>query len=249
MMAKYPLQHGPYRAPAVQPGDLIDCVRYEGPVCVGGFTRAPIPWPLVEDCGRPQLVLTGDLLRALAQEQTKAVAWWWGVSDQTVRNWRTLLGIEPGPPGNRPWQEGELALVRDATLTAAEVAARTGRTPDAVYLQRGKAGVQGRKAKAFPWTEAHDARIRERYHTARAALLAEIGCSDKLLRERARQLGLALRPHRMVLPPRPWLPEDDAELAGMAQLTARAAAERLGRTASAVTQRRIALRARAGGGS
>jgi len=43
---------------------------------------------------RRQLIVFGDLERAIRTESALAVAHWWGVTDTTVTNWRCSLGVE-----------------------------------------------------------------------------------------------------------------------------------------------------------
>jgi hypothetical protein len=66
-----------------------------GEVIITGLTNAPIPWPIAK---RPKeraraLVIYGDLLAALKRESATAVAYWWGVTPQTITKWRKDLGI------------------------------------------------------------------------------------------------------------------------------------------------------------
>lgn len=86
------LLYGPYAAPSVQVGAALHCQRY-GQVVVGGYTSAPIPWPRVRKRGKAQLVLCGDLVRAVRMESELAVAHWWCVGLTTVWAWRKALGV------------------------------------------------------------------------------------------------------------------------------------------------------------
>lgn len=88
------LLYGPYSPPAgVKRGSWLTC-EYRGLVQVGGWSGGPIPWPKKMKSGRPSLILYGDLVSAVKKESEIAVAYWWGVSVNTVWQWRKLLGVD-----------------------------------------------------------------------------------------------------------------------------------------------------------
>jgi hypothetical protein len=79
---------------------LRDSAR--GRVKVAGTTDAPIPWPYsAARGGKRQLVLCGDLARAVRTESAEAVAYHWGITRWTVRDWRRALGVGRATEGTR----------------------------------------------------------------------------------------------------------------------------------------------------
>jgi hypothetical protein len=89
------LPFGPYSAPPVRPGQLVQC-DIRGEVEVVGMSAGPIPWPIGRNLPRGRqrfLILTGDLIEAVKRESAAAVCHWWGVGEQTVWRWRKALGV------------------------------------------------------------------------------------------------------------------------------------------------------------
>lgn len=93
MTAAPALIGGPYAAPDAAPGDTLYCEYAYEDVVVGGLTDAAIPWPRRRKSGKPSLILTGDLIRAVQIESELAIAQHWGVGVVTVWKWRKALGI------------------------------------------------------------------------------------------------------------------------------------------------------------
>jgi hypothetical protein len=92
---------GPYRAPRCKPGRPLDC-RIRGELLVSGLTDAPVPWPYhAGPAGWPQLLVCGDLVKAIEGESALAVAHHWGVSRATVTRWRAALGVGRATAGTR----------------------------------------------------------------------------------------------------------------------------------------------------
>ena len=95
------LLFGPYRTPRCKIGGTLRCTM-RGQVIVAGLTDAPISWPYVPNRGGngyPPLILCGDLVKAVRQESETAVAYWWGVTVQTVWKWRKALNVESQTEG------------------------------------------------------------------------------------------------------------------------------------------------------
>ncbi|MEN5117489.1 hypothetical protein ABE488_09170 [Luteimonas sp. TWI662] len=84
---------GPYQPPACHVGDWLDD-EIEGRTEVGGWTDAPLPWPRRRKAGRPSLILTAELARAVRTESVAAVCHWWGVGATKVWQWRKALGVD-----------------------------------------------------------------------------------------------------------------------------------------------------------
>jgi hypothetical protein len=154
------LLFGPYRAPPLKRGDrAFDLVR-DYAVAVIGWSDAPIPWPRCVRLEPPRrgrgLLVDDELARAIRHESALAVAHWWGAHLSTVLHWRKALGVTRtnsegsrrlvlrnieatlesrfGEDATAVWSPGEVALV--GTLPDAEVARRTGRSPEAVAKKR-----------------------------------------------------------------------------------------------------------------
>jgi hypothetical protein len=100
------LRFGPYVLPSgYSIGDEMECKRC-GRVTIRCLSDAPIPWFSSLAAGRLRLVLSGDLIQAVRTESAGAIAHHWGVSRETVRLWRRLLGVERMTLGTTGvWQE------------------------------------------------------------------------------------------------------------------------------------------------
>lgn len=106
---RFKLLFGPYRTPRFQFGDLAFC-NVRGQVKIVGLTDARIPWPKGRTGKRSRaIVLYGVLAQAVRRESAQAVAYWWGVGQDTVCKWRKALGV---PAVN----EGTQRLKRDHAL-------------------------------------------------------------------------------------------------------------------------------------
>ena len=87
---------GPYRMPPCEVGSSLVCL-IRGRRTVAGITDAPIQWPWSwqdQGGGQRQLVVCGDLVRAVRTETTLAVAWHFGVGRKRVTSWRRQLGVD-----------------------------------------------------------------------------------------------------------------------------------------------------------
>ena len=88
---------GEYQTPAFQVGNVVECA-VRGSVKIVGVTAGRIPWPTAKRItGRknatPAIVLYDCLVNAVQQESNRAICYWWGVTGQTVSQWRKALGI------------------------------------------------------------------------------------------------------------------------------------------------------------
>jgi hypothetical protein len=89
---RYQLHFGPYRTPAYTYGKLgVDEAR--GRVWIVGTSGGRIPWPVGQSGRNRSLIIYRGLGKAIRREAILAVAYWWGVTPQTVTKWRRLLGI------------------------------------------------------------------------------------------------------------------------------------------------------------
>jgi hypothetical protein len=108
-----------------------------GTVKVGGWSTAPIPWPLAAGSGG--FIFCGDLLKAIRQESVIAVAHWFGVSRHTVTQWRGQLEVPRSTPGTRKLLR-TIALERYTPAWSRKMIALA-RTPQArAKLSRAKKG-------------------------------------------------------------------------------------------------------------
>lgn len=136
---------GPYTAPAVRAGDWIDD-EIDGRIEVGGWTSAPIPWPRRKKNGRPSLILTAELARAVRTESVEAICHWWGVGATKVWMWRQALGVGRITAGTRK-------LLQEHTGVPPDAAAR-GRAKAASPESREKIAQSQRGRPAPPQTRA-----------------------------------------------------------------------------------------------
>ncbi len=135
----------PYRAPAGRPGDWLDD-EIDGRLEVGGWTSAPIPWPRRKKNGRPSLILTDELARAVRTESVEAICHWWGVGATKVWMWRQALGVGRVTAGTRK-------LLQENTGVPPEAAAR-GREKAASPESRAKIAQSKRGKPMHPRTRA-----------------------------------------------------------------------------------------------
>ena len=108
------LVDGPYTPPFVPIGARLKC-ELRGELEVDGYTNALIPWPVTKG-HRKQLILCGDLLRALKTESVAAVAFHFGISHALVSELRQRFGVERYTAGSMRlfWRNIERARTADA---------------------------------------------------------------------------------------------------------------------------------------
>jgi hypothetical protein len=122
---RFRLRFGPYRTPRFRYGAAVDDLRF-GRVRIAGISEARIAWPYRKKGMPKTLILYGDLAKAVRRESNQAVAFWWGVTPQTVTAWRKALGVRPTTAGtselrsahfHEPWakraQKKAVAKARD----------------------------------------------------------------------------------------------------------------------------------------
>jgi hypothetical protein len=137
------LLFGPYRPPRFRYGSRVMC-ELRGQVELVGLREAPIPWPVGRRVGARRssrgLVLYAGLARAVRLEAPLAVAYWWGVTAQTVTVWRKALAVGPTTSGTsvlrarvmlgehgRRMRESGVAKARDPERCEKIAAAKRGR--------------------------------------------------------------------------------------------------------------------------
>jgi hypothetical protein len=98
---RFKLLYGPYVAPRCSLGDKLLCEYRGQEVTVIGMTDALIPWPRTRRSTNASPILCGDLIRAVRTESAMAVAHHWGVSQNTVWQWRRALDVPAMTNGSR----------------------------------------------------------------------------------------------------------------------------------------------------
>lgn len=115
------LRFGPYRMRKKAVGDSVRCLYRQRKVVVTAISDAPIPWPRTGNGAASGLIVCDDLERAITKESQAAVMHHWGVSDQTVTNWRRALGVSRMNPGSAEvhrevfagrWSDAQIELGR-----------------------------------------------------------------------------------------------------------------------------------------
>src|SRR5579871_4825707 len=212
---RYKLLHGPYRMPRCRVGSRLRCeVRAEVIVC--GISDAPIPWPPPRGKrGRRFLIVCGGLAKAVRTESEIAVAYWWGVTPQTVWRWRKALGVPRTNEGSsRLWRDHFDERIGEVQPLAAAKATDPRRRAKLATARRGKP------------QPAH----------VRAAIAR--ANRERVVSEQTRRKMSAAHRRRGTRPPKagsPWTAEEDALIP---ELPAAEVALRTGRTLRAVYDRR-----------
>lgn len=105
---------GPYAPPLVPIGRWLKC-ELRGELQVSGYTNALIPWPAATGHHK-QLIVCGDLVRALKTESVLAVAFHFAISRGLVSEYRSRLNIERFTAGSQRlfWRSVNLARTPEA---------------------------------------------------------------------------------------------------------------------------------------
>jgi hypothetical protein len=209
-------------------GRVLTCEARDCDVIVTGYSDARIPWPKGRQRGSPSsgLVLYGALAEAVRREANQAVAYWFGVSDQTVSKWRKALGVDTTNVGTH-----RLRVGYGAEEWFAEV---------------------GAKGRATPWTDERRRKMSEQFkgkpvapHVAAAIRKAQrkrLGSKHTPeTRAKMRAAATARLARGLVPNGRAWTEAED-EL--VLTLPTDEAARRAGRSVTAVYKRRRKLRPR-----
>jgi hypothetical protein len=193
--------------------------RVQGRVEIVGMTDAPICWPIGQRGRAKALVVYKDLVRAVRRESELAVAHWWGITAQTVWKWRRALSVDPTTKGTS-------RLRHDYALEPPITAAREKAQAKATDSDRRAKIAAARRGKPRP------------AHVIEAMCRGRLG---KPHSEEARRKMSAAQRARGTRPPkagRPWTAEEDE---AVRTLPAAEAAQRTGRSLSAVYSRRSDL--------
>jgi hypothetical protein len=103
------LRHGPYRPLRAKIGDVLTCSVWGCRVRVDGISSGPIPWPFTQQRrvgshrGPKHLIVTGELERAIRQEEGVAVSHHWGTNIATVWTSQKALGVRGLMAGRRQY--------------------------------------------------------------------------------------------------------------------------------------------------
>ena len=110
------LMHGPYQRPTVRIGGNATCLL-RGDVHITSWSHSPMRWPRclpIGKRGKPTLLVTEELARAIRSESAAAVCWWWGVGVKQIWIWRKSLGV------SRTNNEGSRRLMHAASQKGAD---------------------------------------------------------------------------------------------------------------------------------
>jgi len=170
---RFRLRFSPYRTPLFRNGARVNDLRV-GRVRIAGISDARIPWPYRKKGMPKTLILYGDLAKAVRRESNQAVAFWWGVTPQTVTVWRKALDVPPTTAGtsklrsahfHEPWakraQQKAWAKARDPERRAKIAAARRGEPRPAHVLEAMRKANLGKRHSAESrqkMSEAHKRR-------------------------------------------------------------------------------------------
>jgi len=215
-MLRHRLHFGPYATPRFRIGQRVVDLR-RGTVRIVGLSDGPIQWPIAAGPGGLSLVLYRGLARAVRRESNAAVAYWFGVTGQTVTKWRRALGVRH-PEGDRCLQaangkrnrNGLVAMwakAKDPTRCAKIAAARRGKPRPPHVIEALRMANLGRKLPA--------------------AQRAKMSAAHKRRRTRPPAAGKPFTAHEL------WL---------IQRLPPAEAAKRTGRTLTAIYSQRSRLR-------
>lgn len=152
---------GPYEPPWVPMGGWLKC-ELRGDLRVGGYTNALIPWPTAEGHAR-QLILCGDLVKALKTESRPAVSFHFGISRQIVSEYRRRLEIERLNPGSMRLFWRTVDLARTAEARAKMSRQREGRKDLMPPGDRERLRAIQRRPKSEAWKQRMSERWKRRH--------------------------------------------------------------------------------------
>jgi hypothetical protein len=101
---------GPYNAPAVRVGDELQCQIF-GLQVVKGW-HGPKQWPQARASGRPRLIVSEELMRAILQETPETVSVHWGVHTSTVKKWRQRISVDRPSTASTEFRSARMRYLR-----------------------------------------------------------------------------------------------------------------------------------------
>ncbi|MBW3597738.1 MAG: hypothetical protein KY475_10740 [Planctomycetes bacterium] len=218
------LHFGPYKTPRFRYGSIVeDALR--GDVRIVGLTDGRIPWPvgvrLDGGSAKAGIVLYRGLAKAVQKESNQAVAYWWGVTGQTVTRWRHALEVQPTTAGTSRLRAG---IAREAG--GIEKAQAKSRNPGLDAARRAKIAA-AKRGKPRP-AHVHEA-------------LRKANLGKRLSESTRRRMS---ETHRVRGTRPSWIgePWTEQELELVRTLPAPEVVRRTGRTLSAVYSQRSKLR-------
>jgi hypothetical protein len=225
MIDRFKLLFGPYKAPPLRFGDVVQC-EARGEVVVVGLSNGRIPWPVGRRKGTSARgpVLFADLARAVRHESNQAVCHWWGVTPQTVTKWRKALDIGATTEGTSRLRR-EIAETVPAIVAGLSKAQEQARDQDRDSIRREKIAA-ARAGKPRPRSIIQAMRKGRTGKPHDAAARQRMSESQRRRGTRPPAAGPA------------WTPEEDGLLR---ELPAIEVARRTGRTLGAVYKRRSSL--------
>ena len=145
---RFKLHFGPYKQPKYNYDDIVECAVL-GDVKIIRQSDARIPWPVGYPVGtgrrgRGNIVVFGDLKRAVETESNQAISYWWGISVATVSKWRKLLNVARKNDGTQNLFKS--ALTHDVDRAVKIAKAKEGVSRDAATLEKMRAAKTGTTA-------------------------------------------------------------------------------------------------------
>jgi len=129
---------------------------------VGGYSNALIPWPTAVGHAK-QLIVCGDLVRALKTESVLAVSFHFGISRALVSEYRHRLGIERLTPGSMRLFRRTIDLARTSEARAKISRHHEGRGDTMTPEAREKLREIQRRPKSEPWKQRMAERLGRRF--------------------------------------------------------------------------------------
>jgi hypothetical protein len=153
---------GPYAPPLVPIGGTLKC-ELRGDLRVAGYSNALIPWPVAASNNPKQLIVCGDLIRALRTESVAAVKFHFGVSRSLIWEYRQQLGIERLNPGSLRlfWRTVDHARSEEARAKMSQ--SREGRKDTMTPEAREQLREIQKRPKTEAWKERMAERLQRRY--------------------------------------------------------------------------------------